>query len=265
MVKTKWMVASIYLAIVSLNNRVVADEIVFQEPKPDSVVEESEITQPLYTSLPADEVQPQNQSQADEVQPQNQAQQLYQLKGCNACHGLDAKTPSQPLYPKLAGQNQEYIIAQLRDFKSGARHNGLSVVMRGALSPIKNDDEIKTIAEWLASLTIEVDITEKAKEAELYKSKNFEVDITETAKGAKLYKSKNCHACHGEKANTPILPNYPKLAGQNYKYLIAQMKDIKRGIRKNGNSVVMKGIMYSVSDKEITVIAQWLESLDKKE
>ncbi len=257
MVKTKWMVASIYLAIVSLNNRVVADEIVFQEPKPDSVVEESEITQPLYTSLPADEVQPQNQSQADEmqpqnqsqadeVQPQNQAQQLYQLKGCNACHGLDAKTPTQPLYPKLAGQNQEYIIAQLRDFKSGARHNGLSVVMRGALSPIKNDDEIKTIAEWLASLTIEVDITEKAKEAE-------------------LYKSKNCHACHGEKANTPILPNYPKLAGQNYKYLIAQMKDIKRGIRKNGNSVVMKGIMYSVSDKEITVIAQWLESLDKKE
>ncbi|GEM_PF-3696228 len=262
MVKTKWMTASIFLAIVSLNNGVIAEDIVFQEPKPDSVVEESEITQPLYTST-ADEVQPQNQSQADEVQPQqnqsqanqsqavqqqnqNQAQQLYQLKGCNACHGIDAKSPSQPLYPKLAGQNQEYIIAQMQDFKTGARNNGLSAVMRGSLSPIKHDDEIKTIAEWLASLTVEV-------------------EITETAKGAKLYKSKNCHACHGDKANNPILSYFPKLAGQNYKYAIAQMKDIKRGKRKNGSSVVMKGIMSKVSDDEIIIIAKWLESIEKKE
>jgi len=262
MVKTKWMTASIFLAIVSLNNGVIAEDIVFQEPKPDSVVEESEITQPLYTSLPAaDEAQPQNESQADEVQPQqnqsqanqsqasqqkNQAQQLYQLKGCNACHGIDAKSPTQPLYPKLAGQNQEYIIAQMQDFKSGARNNRQSAVMRGSLSPIKHDDEIKTIAEWLASLTVEV-------------------EITETARGAQLYKSKNCHACHGKKANSPILSNYPKLAGQNYKYAIAQMKDIKRGKRKNGHSVVMKGIMFNVSDKEISVIAKWLESIEKKE
>lgn len=245
--KSMTTIASISLAIVSLNNDVVANDIVFQKPKQDNVVEISDVRQPFYTrSLPANERQVENDSKADEEQPQNQSQKLYQLKGCNACHGFYGKTPSQPLYPKVAGQNQQYIIAQMQDFKTGARHNGLSAVMRGGLSPIKNEDEIKIIAEWLASLTIEV-------------------DITETDRGAQLYKSKNCHGCHGDKANNPIYPNYPKLAGQNYKYAIAQMKDIKKGKRQNGSSVVMKGIMSKLNDDEISLIAKWLESIEKQE
>ena len=45
--------------------------------------------------------------------------------------------------------------------------------------------------------------------------------------GATLYLRRNCVACHGADANTPIMPNYPKLAGQNKDYAVAQMKDIK--------------------------------------
>ena len=33
--------------------------------------------------------------------------------------------------------------------------------------------------------------------------------------GAALYASKTCIACHGKDAKTPILPEYPKLAGQS--------------------------------------------------
>ena len=33
--------------------------------------------------------------------------------------------------------------------------------------------------------------------------------------GAALYKDKTCNACHGPKGDKPLMPNYPKVAGQN--------------------------------------------------
>ncbi len=82
-----------------------------------------------------------------------------------------------------------------------------------------------------------------------------------SADGATLYKTKTCVACHGADGSTPIMPLYPKVAGQNEQYLIAQMKDIKTGARSNGQSAAMKGVMHLVSDEEIAAIAQWLSSL----
>ena len=78
------------------------------------------------------------------------------------------------------------------------------------------------------------------------------------ADGAELYKSKTCVACHGADAKTPIMPTYPKIAGQNKEYAVQQMKDIKSGARSNGLSAAMKGIMHLVSDEEIDALAQWL-------
>ncbi len=81
------------------------------------------------------------------------------------------------------------------------------------------------------------------------------------ADGAALYKAKTCIACHGADGNTPILPTYPRLAGQNEQYLLAQAKDIKSGARSNGNTAAMKGVMHLVSDAELAEIAKWLAGL----
>jgi cytochrome c len=81
------------------------------------------------------------------------------------------------------------------------------------------------------------------------------------ADGAKLYVEKTCVACHGKDAKTPVLPDYPKLAGQSAAYAEKQMKDIKSGARANGNSAAMKGVMHLVNDDEIKVLAQYLSSL----
>ena len=62
-------------------------------------------------------------------------------------------------------------------------------------------------------------------------------------------------------ANKPILPIYPKLAGQNAKYALQQMKDIKSGKRNNGKSKAMKGVMHLVTEEEMKAIAKWLETL----
>jgi cytochrome c len=79
--------------------------------------------------------------------------------------------------------------------------------------------------------------------------------------GAALYKAKTCWACHGKDAKTPIMPTYPKLAGQNADYAYNQMLDIKSGARSNGQSAAMKGVMHLVSEEEMRVIADWLSRL----
>jgi cytochrome c len=79
--------------------------------------------------------------------------------------------------------------------------------------------------------------------------------------GAKLYAEKTCNACHGPQGNKALMPDYPKIAGQNKAYLAKQMKDIKSGARANGNSAAMKGVMHLVSDAEIDAIADYVSKL----
>ncbi len=79
--------------------------------------------------------------------------------------------------------------------------------------------------------------------------------------GADLYVKKTCVACHGKDAKTPILPIYPKLAGQNADYALNQMKDIASGARNNGQTAAMKGVMHLVNEEEMQAIAHWLSTL----
>ncbi len=67
-----------------------------------------------------------------------------------------------------------------------------------------------------------------------------------------------CSACHGKDAKTPIMPSYPKLAGQNADYAFNQMKDIQSGKRNNGMTAAMKGITHLTTDEEKKAIAEWL-------
>lgn len=81
------------------------------------------------------------------------------------------------------------------------------------------------------------------------------------ADGAATYVAKGCSACHGADGKSPIMPAYPKIAGQSKEYSAQQMTDIKTGDRSNGQSIVMKGIMAGVSDEEITALAEYLSGL----
>jgi cytochrome c len=75
------------------------------------------------------------------------------------------------------------------------------------------------------------------------------------ADGAKLYEEKTCWSCHGKDGKKTIMPDYPKIAGQNVKYIEKQMLDIKSGARANGNSAAMKGVMELVTEADIKAIA----------
>jgi cytochrome c553 len=66
---------------------------------------------------------------------------------CQACHGLDgiAKIPEAP---NLAGQNEDYLVKALNDFKSGARQNEMMSMMVKPLS----DADIANLAAFYHSL-----------------------------------------------------------------------------------------------------------------
>jgi len=67
---------------------------------------------------------------------------------CAACHG-PAGVSSNPMYPNLAGQKANYIVKQLKDFKSGARNNNpLMPPMAKSLS----DSDMENVAAYFSSL-----------------------------------------------------------------------------------------------------------------
>ena len=53
--------------------------------------------------------------------------------------------------PKIAGQNKDYLIQQIKDIKSGARNNGLSIQMKGIVRSL-SDEDIAKISEYLSGL-----------------------------------------------------------------------------------------------------------------
>ena len=82
-----------------------------------------------------------------------------------------------------------------------------------------------------------------------------------SADGEKLFKTKTCSTCHGKDGKTPIMPMYPKIAGQNKEYTLQQMVDIKSGARSNGQSAAMKGVMHLVSDEEMKAISEYIATM----
>jgi cytochrome c len=54
-----------------------------------------------------------------------------------------------PTYPKVAGQTKGYLVAQMKDIKSGTRANGQSAIMVGIVSQV-SDAEMDAIADWLS-------------------------------------------------------------------------------------------------------------------
>ena len=87
------------------------------------------------------------------------------------------------------------------------------------------------------------------------------VAATDAVSGEQLFMTKTCFTCHGKDAKTPILPNFPKIAGQNAAYALQQMHDIKDGVRTNGMTAAMRAIMHLVNDEEMKVLAEYVSKL----
>lgn len=66
---------------------------------------------------------------------------------CAACHGANGIS-NNPLWPNLAGQKEQYLIKQIKAFKSGERKDPLMTPQAAQLS----DQDIENLAAYFSSL-----------------------------------------------------------------------------------------------------------------
>ena len=70
------------------------------------------------------------------------------VPACAGCHGPNgAGIPAQ--FPRVAAQHQDYVVAQMTNFRTGARSNA---PMMASISKRMSDEEIKAVADYVAGL-----------------------------------------------------------------------------------------------------------------
>lgn len=73
------------------------------------------------------------------------------VASCTGCHGPSGQGNPAAAYPVLSGQNQAYLAAQLKLFRSGARDNDPNGMMR-TLAHRLSDAEIDAVSNYAAGL-----------------------------------------------------------------------------------------------------------------
>jgi len=82
---------------------------------------------------------------------------VFDKYNCASCHGADAKTSLDPVYPILAGQHADYLQHALRAYRRGQDGASASANVRtnpvmGAFAAQMSAQEMADVAAWLASL-----------------------------------------------------------------------------------------------------------------
>jgi len=69
-------------------------------------------------------------------------------------------------------------------------------------------------------------------------------------------KSQTCAACHGPDGNSSA-PDFPKIAGQHYDYLLKALKDYTSGARKNP---IMAPLVANLTQRDLEDLAAYFSS-----
>ncbi|MBP6776642.1 MAG: cytochrome c4 [Piscinibacter sp.] len=199
----------------------------------------------LATALAAAAALPAWAAEAAAAKPDLARGQEVATQVCVACHTFDGSRGA-PANPILQGQIPEYLLKQLRDFKSGKRENAIMTGMVAALS----EADMKNVAAFYAS-----------KEAKPGFARHRET----VALGERIYRGgiadrmvPACAGCHTpDGAGIPA--QYPRLSGQHGEYTEAQLVAFRAGTRKN--SIEMTGVAARMNDREIKAVSDYIAGL----
>lgn len=151
---------------------------------------------------------------------------------CLGCHGIEGYRNAYPDYsvPRLKGQSAAYIVAALKEYKSGERTHPTMHIQGSALS----DQDMEDIAAYFSSL------------APIKPGGNG--SGTAPAKVTEL-----CRACHG-KDGVGTTGQFPTLAGQHVDYLERALVEYQRGERKNA---IMATFAPRLTAEDIVQISEY--------
>jgi cytochrome c553 len=165
---------------------------------------------------------------------------------CGACHGATGVS-QQPKYPRLAGQNANYVAAQLKAFRSQTRGDADAIGYMWGMSAQLDDSTIDALAQYYASQT---------------PGRGHGGDSALVAKGRQIYEKgvesvgvPACAACHGPDAHG--MADFPRLAGQHAQYVLKQLASFQSSMR---NVAIMHGVAQNLRLPEMQAVAAYLEA-----
>ncbi|HEY8856911.1 MAG TPA: c-type cytochrome [Rugosibacter sp.] len=171
---------------------------------------------------------------------------------CSNCHGIDGNSVNQN-FPKLAGQQKEYLVAQLKQFKSHGRFDPPGFEYMWGLSRSLTDKQIDELATYFSRQKSLADKPGDGKREESGR------DIFEH--GVAVQNIPACSTCHGMDAAGHGA--FPRLAGQHADYTVKQLNVFQR-TDERPEGAMMKVIAHNLTPDNIANVAAYLATLSTK-
>ena len=164
--------------------------------------------------------------------------------GCHGIKGYQASFPEVYKVPKISGQTASYIVSALTAYQKGDRKHPTMRSVAAGLSA-KDMADIAAYYESHGKDSAPA-VPEKAAEP--------------TGAVAELITKGACTSCHGANLNKPMVPGYPKIAGQHRDYVYVALKSYKSENQATWgrNNGVMGGVAKQFTLAELKEIAAYV-------
>ncbi|AYH43120.1 c-type cytochrome [Azoarcus sp. DN11] len=177
--------------------------------------------------------------------PDRPAEQLVSER-CHRCHGTNGLS-GDAAFPKLAGQNVDYLTRQMANFKTGVR---TSRRMQKRVEDLSGG-EMRALAEYFSEKPM---VPETGGDPEQVDRGRHIYFAGIPAKGVTA-----CTTCHGPQGRGAMY--LPRLAGQHAQYLASQLRAFRDYSRSSPN-MVMHTVVENIDDPEIESVARFLSVME---
>jgi cytochrome c553 len=186
---------------------------------------------------------PPDDAQAIAAQDEQATAATAREAGCRRCHGDNGA--GSGAFPRLAGQNVDYLFGSLKAFAEGRRHSGFMAAAASGL----DEAAMRALAEHYAAASAPQDGAQPAVAGD------SEAGGAIARNGDPAAGVPACAACHGLDEG-PRYPHYPRLAGQQAWYLAQQLRLLKAGTRGGTPYAhIMAAVAGRLSDAQIDDLA----------
>lgn len=165
---------------------------------------------------------------------------------CTECHGHHGEGNASGWPPQIAGQHRRVITRELVDYRAGLRWYDPMERIAGR-HVLGSTQEIADIAAYVASLPPSADTTPGPERW--------------VGKGAGLYASR-CQWCHGARGEGNDERFVPRVAGQQYEYLLRQLHDTLEARRPNMQAQHQR-LLEACSMEELMGLAAYMSRLER--
>ena len=170
---------------------------------------------------------------------------------CSMCHGVDGNSIN-PTFPKLAGQQPEYLAAELKEFRGHDRSDPAGYEYMWGIAKHLTDAQIDQLATYFSQQKNTPDPSGNA--ALEAQGKDIFTSGISSASG----NVPACASCHGAEGMGNGM--FPRIAGQHADYIVKQIKVFKNTLQRP-DGVLMKAITHDLTPAQMEAVAAYVSTM----